>query len=187
MPHADNLSRALLALILLCLVVGVLRDDGGASGAPGDAPEAAALQTPAERYTIGIIGLNRKPPLMLRTDTATGQAWIMGVLGRGPWEALREAPEGVPSAGADEPGRYEVYSVKLRRGAPNLVRVDHLTGRIWRKGSTNGGAWVAVPNPGEQPPVPDAGADADADADAELAAADDVDDADTETSGNEAE
>ena len=31
MPHVDNLSRSLLALILLCLVVGILRDDGGAS------------------------------------------------------------------------------------------------------------------------------------------------------------
>jgi len=154
MPHADNLSRALLALILLCLVVGILRGDGGSSpAATGNAPEVAARSSGGERYILRVIGLQRKPPLMLRTDTATGEAWMMGVQGPGVWKALREGPDGVPAAGAVAAGRFEIYAVKLRRGAPNLVRVDHLTGRIWRTGSTSGGAWVAVPNPGEPSPA----------------------------------
>jgi hypothetical protein len=152
MPHADNLSRALLALILLCLVVGNLRDSGDSSPEPNDAvAETAALRTHGERYSIRMIGLQRKPPLMLRADSATGEAWMLDVVGAGPWEALREGPEGVPSAGADEAGRYEFQSVMLRRGAPTLVRTDLRTGRVWRKGSTSRGSWVAVPNPGEEP------------------------------------
>jgi hypothetical protein len=152
MPHADNLSRVLLALILLCLAVVILRDGGGSSCSPGDRPaEAAALRTHGERFATRIIGLQRKPPLMLRTDSATGEAWMMGVQGPGRWEALREGPEGAPSAGAEEAGRYEIVAVNLRRGAPNLVRTDLRTGRVWRKGATNGGSWVAVPNPGKAP------------------------------------
>ena len=186
MPHADNLSRALLALILLCLVVGILRDGGGVNSAPSAAPEAAALPPQGERYDLRVIGLQRKPPVILRTDSATGQVWRMGVLGPGRWEALREGPEGVPSPGADEPGRYVVHSVKLLRGAPNLVRMDLYTGRIWRKGSLNAGAWVAVPNPGEEPPAAATPAAADAKAAVEPAAQEGVDAAE-EAPGDAAE
>jgi hypothetical protein len=149
MPHSDNLSRALLALILVCLVVGILRGGGGATCAPKAAPEVAAAGSAVDRYSLRIIGLQRKPPQMLRTDTATGEAWTMGILDAGPWKPLPEGPEGVPAAGADTPGRYAIIAVKLSRGAPNLVRTDHQTGRVWRKGSMNDGPWVAVPNPGE--------------------------------------
>ena len=147
MPHADNLSRALLALILLCLVVGILRDGG-------DASEAAALRTHGERYDVQVIALGRQPALLLRTDSATGEAWRMGAMGPSQWQALREGPDGVPSAGADEPGRYRIHTLTQRKGAPNLIRTDARTGRLWRKGLSNDGAWVAVPNPGQSPGQP---------------------------------
>ena len=192
MPHSDNLSRGLLAAILLCLVVGVFRDGGGANSEADTASEAAELQTQDERYAFEVVELQRKPSLILRVDTATGEAWTMGVLSRGRWDALREGPEGVPSAGAEEAGRYEIRAVQSRRGAPNLVRADLQTGRIWRKGSTSVGAWVAVPNPGEEPPaaakpvVPVAESAAAEDVD-EVAAEDPADAPDAENSEGEAE
>jgi hypothetical protein len=190
MPHADNLSRALLAAILLCLAVAVFR--GGASSEAGDAAEAAALQSQDERYAFQVVGLLRKPSLILRVDTATGEAWSMGVLSAGRWDALREGPDGVPSAGAEEAGRYEIHAVKLRRGAPNLVRTDLQTGRIWRKGSTSVGAWVAVPNPGEQPlaaakPVVPVAESVAAEAVDEVEAEKPADEPDAENSEDEAE
>jgi hypothetical protein len=158
MPRADNLSRALLGLILVCLVVLVLRGGAAPEPAPSASPEAVGVRSHAGRFEIRIVALKRNPPLVLRTDSATGETWRMGVMDRGEWEALREGPDGPPSAGEEEPGRYSVKAVAQTRGAPTLVRTDHHSGRIWRKGSTNGGAWVAVPNPGEEPPAPKAAA-----------------------------
>jgi len=155
MPRADNLSRALLALILVCLVVLLLRS-GDAEPAPAEPTEPVGVRVHGERYDVSMVSLKRGAPLVLRVDTATGEVWRMGLMGPGEWEALREGPEGAPSAGEAEPGRYSVKSVVQMRGAPTLVRSDLRTGRIWRKGATNLGAWVAVPNPGEEPPEPKA-------------------------------
>ena len=156
MPRADNLSRALLGLILICLVVLIVRDAGDAA-TPMDAPDettAAQVAGPLLRFEVRMIKLQRGAPVMLRTDTATGEAWRMGVLSAGEWELLREGTDGVPSAGAETPGRYSINAVSQRRGAPTLVRSDTATGRVWRKGSKSDGPWVAVPNPGEAPLVP---------------------------------
>jgi hypothetical protein len=149
MSHADNLSRALLVLILLCLVFLILRGEGpGPEALP--APEPTAAQSGVERYSVRMVKLLRGAPIVLRSDTATGEAWRMGLLAPGQWEALPEGPGGVPSAGAEEPGRYSIHAVAQNRGAFTLVRTDHHTGRIWRKGLKNAGGWVAVPNPGEE-------------------------------------
>jgi hypothetical protein len=147
MPQVDQLSRALLVLILLCLVVLILRGETARQAPPTEAPPAVSSQV--ERFNVRMVKLIRGAPIVLRTDTATGEAWRMGLLASGAWEALREGPDGTPSAGADEPGRYSINAVAQSRGSFTLVRTDHHTGRIWRKGLKNSGAWVAVPNPGE--------------------------------------
>jgi hypothetical protein len=77
----------------------------------------------------------------------------MGLMGEGRWEPLAEGPDGVPSPGATAPGRYSIRPISQKRGAPTLVRSDHLTGRVWRKGSKSDGPWVLVPNPGEEEPA----------------------------------
>jgi hypothetical protein len=146
--QVDNLSRALLALILVCLLLlllGLGRSGGSAAVAP---PPAAS----AKHFITHGVKLNRTPPRLIRMNTATGQAWEMGLLDRALWKPLPEGPEGVPSPDATEPGRYVFVAVSQPRGAPTLVRTDHATGRVWRKGSTSKGPWVLVPNPGEEPP-----------------------------------
>jgi hypothetical protein len=144
--QADNLSRALLVLILVCLLFLLGQGRGGGSA------EVAAPASGAERFSVRLVKLQRGPPLLLRTDTATGQAWTMGLMAAGHWQPLREAADGIPAEGAVQAGRYHVMAVAQQAGPPTLVRSDQLTGRVWRKGATSKGAWVAVPNPGETPP-----------------------------------
>ena len=146
--QVDNLTRALLAGILVCLLI--LLGQGFGRGSAADDP-AAASPSP-ERFTVRTIKLQRGLPLLLRSDTATGQIWRMGLMDAGRWEPLSEGPDGVPSPGATAPGRYVVRPVAQKRGAPTLVRSDQLTGRTWRKGSKNEGPWVLVPNPEEEVP-----------------------------------
>ena len=145
MQPADNVTRALLAAILVCLAILVGRAQSGE--APAE-PEASAV-----RFEVRPVAMKRGAPLLLRTDTATGEAWSMGAMDAGRWDALREGSAGIPSPGASAPGRYSIRAVVQRRGSPTLVRSDHATGRVWRKGSTNAGPWVLVPNP-ESPAAP---------------------------------
>ena len=145
--RADNLTRALLAGILVCLLI--LLGQGWSRGSADDDLATAGSPSP-ERFSLRPIKLKRGPPVLLRSDTATGQVWQMGLMDAGVWEPLSEGPEGVPSPGATQPGRYGIRSVSQKRGAPTLVRSDLLSGRTWRKGSSNEGPWVLVPNPGEE-------------------------------------
>jgi hypothetical protein len=94
MQQSDNLSRALLVLILICLVVLVARS--GERDAEND-PSAAVV--PAEfspRYDVRMIKLQRGMPIMLRTDTATGESWTMGLLAAGEWKVLLEGADQAP-------------------------------------------------------------------------------------------
>ena len=144
--QVDNLTRALLAGILVCLLI--LLGQGFGRGSADD--DRAAASTSPERFRLRIIKLQRGAPILLRSDTATGQAWQMGLMDAGRWQPLAEGPDGGPSPDATRPGRYSIHPVAQKRGAPTLVRGDHLTGRIWRKGTKGDGPWVLVPNPGEE-------------------------------------
>ena len=142
--QVDNLTRALLAGILACLLILLGR---------GFAAEDPAASASPERFTVRPVKLQRGPQMLLREDTATGEAWRMGLMDAGRWQPLPEGPDGVPSPGASAPGRYSIRPVSQKRGAPTLVRSDHLSGRTWRKGTKGDGPWILVPNPGEEAPA----------------------------------
>lgn len=103
---------------------------------------------PVEPDGVGRFSVERVPlkrdSILIRTDTATGQAWSMRLLGQGIWQPYTEGKEGVPSPDGVLVGRYSIKAHSQRRGAPNLVRLDSVTGRIWRTGSMGGGYWVPV-------------------------------------------
>jgi hypothetical protein len=148
--QVDNLTRALLAGILAFLLILLVQ---GCSRGSADGDLATAGSPVPERFSLRPVNLQRGPPLLLRHDTATGEAWRMGLMDKGRWEALAEGPDGVPSPGATAPGRYSIRPISQKRGAPTLVRSDRLTGRVWRKGSKSDGPWVLVPNPGDEAPA----------------------------------
>ncbi len=146
--QADHAARALLAGILVCLLI--LLGQGWVRGSA--ARESSATAPSAARFSVRSYTTKRGPPVLLSSDTATGQIWRMGLMDEGRWEPLVEGPDGVPSPDATKPGRYHVGAIAQRRGAPTLVRSDQLSGRTWRKGSKNQGPWVLVPNPEEEVP-----------------------------------
>jgi len=146
--QADNLARALLVLILACLLFLVARDVTGGAAA-GDAAAHAAL-----RFDISAARSEKGPGTLLRLDTATGQVWGMGVLDEGLWKPYAEGPDGIPSPGAAVPGRYSLRSFSQRRAGATLVRADSVTGRVWRTPARNDGVWVLIPQPGEEPTAP---------------------------------
>jgi len=139
--QTDNLSRGLLAAILICLVFLVVEHRGAGPGA------AIAPTAKVKRFEVRPVVMHRGPPLLLRTDTATGQAWTMGLMDAPAWTPLAEGEAGVPEPDANRPGRFSIRPYRQTRGVPTLVRYDSLTGRVWRKGSRSKRAWVAVPNP----------------------------------------
>jgi len=153
--QTDNATRALLAVILVCLLLLL-----GQGWSRGSARDAGAEAPSAERFSLRVIRLQRGAPLLLRSDTATGQAWRMGLMDAGRWEPLAEGSDGIPSPGATRPGRYSIVPVSQQRGAPTLVRTDGVDGRTWRRASKGEGPWVLVPNPGEEAPVPEPAAGA---------------------------
>lgn len=140
--QADNLSRGLLAAILVCLVLVIARDRGAEESASEPAPVSSI-----ERFEVRAIAMRRGPPLLLRTDTATGEGWTMGLMEKGVWEPLAEGAAGVPVPDGDVPGRFSIRAHKQTRGLPTLVRLDTVTGSTWRKGSKTPRPWVAVQNP----------------------------------------
>ena len=138
--HPHRISRSALALLAASLLA--------LAGCPVEGTRPAGSDQ-LGRYTIERIPLKRDS-LMVRADTATGQAWHMRTLGEGLWIAYSEARDGIPSPDGAVSGRYLIRAFSQRRGAPTLVRVDTLTGRTWRTGSLGAGPWVAIPNPGEE-------------------------------------
>jgi len=144
--QADNVSRGLLAAILVCFVLLVIEDRNPDESVSEPAPAPAI-----ERFVVRPIAMRRGPPLLLRTDTATGEGWTMGLMARGVWEPLAEGAAGVPEPDGDVPGRFSIRAHKQTRGLPTLVRLDTVTGRTWRKGSKTPRPWVAVRNPGSKP------------------------------------
>jgi hypothetical protein len=182
--QADNLSRGLLAAILVCFVLLVVEHRSAGEDASESAPGPSAA---IERFEVRPIAMRRGPPLLLRLDTATGEAWTMGLMDKSAWEPLTEGSAGVPEPDADGVGRFSIRAHNQSRGLPTLVRLDSVTGRIWRKGSKTPRPWVAVPNPGsESSPAtaPAAAASADAAGDSATADAEDeelMDDADVGT------
>jgi len=141
--QGDNLSRGLLAAILVCFVLLVVEHQDAGEGVPESAPSSAL-----DRFEVRPIAMRRGPPVLLRTDTATGQAWTMGLMARSVWEPLAEGADGVPEPDADVPGRFSIRAHRQTRGLPTLVRLDTVTGQVWRKGSKTPRPWVVVPNPG---------------------------------------
>jgi hypothetical protein len=142
--RTDNLSRGLLAAILVVLVLLIVehRDTSDGAREPAHA---------IDRFDVRPIAMRRGPPLLLRIDTATGEAWTMGLMAAPVWERLEEAADGVPEPDAIVPGRFSIHAHKQTRGLPTLVRLDTVTGRVWRKGSMTPRPWVAVPNPEFEP------------------------------------
>ena len=156
--QADRVTRAPLGLIFVCLtalaaqVLGGCAEGGQASlGGPGQ----------TERFSLEAYAVPGGSALLLRLDSATGQAWRMRLLAEGRWEPYAEGPEGVPSPGASRAGRYAIVSVQQRRGPATLVRTDSVSGRVWRVGAIGGGNWVPIPNPAKAAPASEVSEDAD--------------------------
>ncbi len=121
----DSATRALLALILLCLTVLVVRDlrrDGSSDGA--HAPGWGRYQ---------VTGMRAGAPVLIRTDTVTGQVWKLELRGGGNrWrpflepEAAGEASAATGSARATEreivepPGGLEAARAELEAARPTL-------------------------------------------------------------------
>ena len=142
-PRSALLAVAGASLALLW----VQACDTGRPRADAESEPVAAEAVDVGRFVVLSVPVKRGPGVLLRTDTATGQAWTMGAMEAPKWKPLREGAAGVPSAGSSASGRYTIMAVMQNRGAPTLVRTDGATGRIWRKGATSNGRWVAVPNP----------------------------------------
>jgi len=143
--QGDNVTRVLLAAILALLVAQWV--GAGAGGGEASKKSAAAATSAQDRYQIRPVTLRRGPPLLIRLDTATGQAWSMGLMDKGQWLPIREDAAGVPAPDATRPGRFEVRAHTQSRGAPTLVRLDSQTGQAWRTGSVDRRPWVPIPNP----------------------------------------
>jgi hypothetical protein len=95
----DSATRILLALILVCLVILIVQGFTGG----------------AERANVGrydVTGMRVGGPVLVRTDTATGQTWKLELRGGGnTWQEFREpdasatapAPAAPSSPSFDEP------------------------------------------------------------------------------------
>lgn len=140
-------SVLLLAISVSFALLSLQGCSNGQSDVASDPAPVAAESVDVGRFEVRTISVKRGPGMLLRTDTATGQAWTMGVMEAPKWQPLREGAAGVPSPDGTASGRYAIRAVKQTRGAPTLVRTDQATGRVWRKGATSKGPWVAIPNP----------------------------------------
>ena len=145
--HARPDRSTFLAVASLSLALLLGQGCDGTRPKAGAGPEPAGAATAdVGRFDVRSVALKRGPGLLLRLDTATGQAWTMGVMDAAKWQPTREGADGVPTPDGNVSGRYTIKAIKASRGAPTLVRTDQATGRIWRK-PANKGQWVAVPNP----------------------------------------
>lgn len=94
--NGDTTTRLLLAGILVCLIALVAQGFGGSDGEAG-------------RYTL--TGMRAGSPVLIRTDTATGEVWKLELRGGGgTWQRFAEPGAGDGDAGtpdeddADETG-----------------------------------------------------------------------------------
>ncbi len=130
----------------------------GSGCTPPPAADGKASETPESGpgpYAVWSIPMRRGPPELLRVDSATGSAWSKGLMEGGPWLALPETPGHEPEPGGV--GRYDFRAIALRRGAPNLIRTDTESGKVWRKGVKSGGPWVPIPDEFAEEPAPTLG------------------------------
>ncbi len=105
---SDSVTRALLTLILVCLLALVIQ---GFSARSGSITEPwAGERSPLGRYDLSLMevptGRRRGPPKLrlLRTDTRTGQVWLMEDVGQGQaWLAVADSPP--------DPARDEVLAL----------------------------------------------------------------------------
>jgi len=83
--QADSVTRVLLGFIAVCmllLLVQGARDSGGT--AAGEAASAAQ-----GRFKVSVQGL-KGGPLLVKTDTVSGQVWRKSLTGDGPWVLVDE-------------------------------------------------------------------------------------------------
>lgn len=148
-------GEVFLRFLLVAFVGAVLPAGCTQATSPGEA--SAGSDSQVGRYEVRSLAMRRGPPLLLRTDTATGRSWRKGLMEDGAWLEFRETPGEEPEGSGDEPGRYDFRSIVLRRGAPTLIRTDSVTGRTWRKGAVSGGPWVPIPDEFGEEPAPEIG------------------------------
>jgi len=145
--HVDNVPRSLLVLMVPFLAFL------GACDA-GCRPDSNASPTGFGRFEISAVrATKREPGTMIRLDTATGRVWEMGALAEGRWNPYAEGDDGVPSPEGVTPGRYSLVAFAQPRAGVTLVRVDSVTGRVWRRPAKHDGGWVLIPQPEEAPPA----------------------------------
>ena len=142
--NGDSTTRLLLAGILVALIVLIVRSfAAGAPVVPGAAPARVSAEDPEwGRYQI--TSTRAGAPMLLRTDTKTGQVWKLELRGGGVWQSFAEPTEGGP----EDPGwaRYQV--IGTRAGTPMLIRIDTVTGQAWQLALRGGdGTW----HPFEEP------------------------------------
>lgn len=88
--NVDTTTRLLLAGILLCLTVLIVQGLGSCGGG-----------TEIGRYQVS--SMNAGTPLLIRTDTVTGQVWKSEIRGgRGSWVAFDNPAAGDAGAASDE-------------------------------------------------------------------------------------
>ncbi len=125
---SDSVTRTLLTLILVCLLALVIQ---GFSARSGSITEPAGERSPSSRYDLSLMevptGRRRQPPKLrlLRTDTRTGQVWLMEDVGQGQaWIAVADSP---PDPARDEvlaliEGLRIFYPLDLRTWAAAKLR-----------------------------------------------------------------
>jgi hypothetical protein len=101
--QADSVTRILLSLILVCLVVLVARSFGGDRG----------LEAGWGRYSV--TGMRAGSPILIRSDTVSGQVWKLELRGGGDrWipfaepDASASAREASPAPSATETSEVEI-------------------------------------------------------------------------------
>lgn len=114
--QADSATRILLALILLCLVILIVQGfgSGGREFEPGWG-----------RYSV--TGMRAGAPVLIRTDSVTGQVWKLELRGgRNTWVAFQEPPESAadsarePESEGAAPAAATEVDVVEPPGAPPL-------------------------------------------------------------------
>lgn len=93
--QSDSATKLLLALILVCLVILIVQGLGGSEG----------LGAGWGRYQV--TGMRAGAPVLIRTDTVTGQVWKLELRGgRDTWVAFHEPDaEGGEGNGSEAAGR----------------------------------------------------------------------------------
>jgi hypothetical protein len=99
----DSVTRVLLALILVCLVILIVQgvSDGGFPPGWG-------------RYSV--TGMRAGAPVLIRTDTVTGQVWKLELRGGGDtWVPFTESATGAAHSAAREPAPLPTGAAAVER------------------------------------------------------------------------